>query len=280
VNGRTARLLVLVLALVTVGPASVGAQSLPTDLAFPTGPRPDSWHLWNGLAGGWNPPVLGDMLKVYRKFPFGNGQTLLTCDSHWRAGAHVTLTPTYARPGAFVGLSPWLFLDVDVSYGPGLAWFHYEFDGYGEPYDDDARSRIGRTEGLYHHVMANVVLKAAVWRFAWLLMGDTSWYHAKQHFFHWEIGTILKTGFDVRGKAFWLLETWKGLRVFANYEYYRYFPTAYVTQLVSGGVLALGWLPWGTSLLIQGGWHVDNPDWHGFKIWAAAFWEWDFPDVR
>ena len=271
------RLPVLVLALLGTLATPARAQSLPTDLHYPTGPRPDSWHVWNGTAVGWNPPVFGDMLKVYRKFPFGNGESLLTCDSHWRTGAHVTLTPTYARPGVFVGISPWLFLDLDLSYGPGLAWMHYLFDSYHEPYDPAARDKAGRTEGLYHHVMANVVLKAAWWRLALLQMVDVDWYQSKRYFFHWEIGTILKTGFDTRAKTFLLFEVWKGQRVFANYEYYRYHPTAYVTQLISGGVISQGWIPGGTSLLVQVGWHAENPDWHGVKFWAAAFWDWDFP---
>jgi len=277
VTGPAARFLALLLAVVAVGTSPARAQSLPTDLTFPTGERPDSWHLWTGAALGWNPPVLGTMVKAYRKFPFGTGQSLLTCDQHWRLGPHVTLTPTYARPGFFIGISPLLILDLDVSYGPGLAWFHYVFDSYRQPYDPASRDKVGRTEGMYHHVMINLVLKAAVWRFALLVMGDADWYQSKRHFFHWEIGTILKTGWDNRAKVFLLFETWKGLRVFANYEFYRYHPTAYVTQLVSGGVIAQGWLPWGTSILVQGGYHLENPDWHGFKIWAAAFWDWDWP---
>jgi hypothetical protein len=50
--------------------------------------------------------------------------------------------------------------------------------------------------------------------------------------------------------------------------------------LASGGCLLQGVLPAGTSLMALLGWHLENPDFSGLKVWVALFWDWDWPSDR
>ena len=82
------------------------AQSIPDIGNLPTGHRPNSLHVFDGLAVGVNPLVLGDQLKVYYKMPWGEGRSMLTADSHWRVGMNNIISPTYVRPAVMIGVSP------------------------------------------------------------------------------------------------------------------------------------------------------------------------------
>ncbi len=265
------------LVAVTAVALPAAAQSIPTDLHFPTGPREETLHVWNGVAGGANPLVLGDMIKVFRKMPFGNGESLLTCDQHWRLGAMMTMSPAYMRPALLIGISPLLILDIDLSYGPGFNFLHYTFDNYRAAYGPDARQFLSPTVGLWQQFTAQTVFKAAYGPVLLLQLTDVNYFYSKEYFFHWEIGTILHQGWDVRSKTFLAFEVWDGIRLFANYEFYKYFGSGFRTQLASVGLLLVGMLPAKGSLLFQLGQHIENPDFQGAKLWFAMFWDWDFP---
>ena len=269
------KLLLLAFALL-VFPALASAQSIPSAASLPTGHRPNSLHIFDGVAIGVNPLVLGDQLKVYYKMPWGEGRTLLTSDSHWRAGFNGTFSPTYIRPAVMIGVSPLLILDIDLHYGPAFNMSNYYFDSVDDNYDAQNFKRREQSFGIFHQTTANTTLKAAVGPVAVLEMFDAEHFDAPQPYFNWETGALLEDGYTIRSKTFLLYEFVANWRVFVNYEWFRYFGSDYQTQLVSAGVF-LAELPWHTNLMIQNGYHVQNPQFNGYKFWAAMFREWDFP---
>jgi hypothetical protein len=265
-------------AVVLLASLPAHAQSaINLDPDLPTGPREDSLHVWNGVAGGVNPLVLGDMIKVFRKMPFGNGETLLTSDSHWRLGAVATVSPTYVRPAILIGISPLLILDVDLHAGPGLNLVHYRFHGYGEDASPEARADMPISFGMFFQATANVLLKLAAWRVLLLQFVDVNAFYAPEPFYHWEMDTVVKSGFDTRSRTFLGFELVKGAHLIGSYEVYRYHESGWRTQWAALGFLFLGSLPGGTSAIVQVGQHIENEHFRGTRIWLALFWDWDFP---
>ena len=253
------------------------AQSIPDIGNLPTGHRPNSLHVFDGLAVGVNPLVLGDQLKVYYKMPWGEGRSMLTADSHWRVGMNNIISPTYVRPAVMIGVSPLLILDFDLHYGPGLNIAHYRYHSYTDSFDPVTFNGRKSGFGYFHQLTTNTVLKAGVGPIAVLEMLDVEYFDAPDYFFDWEIGAIIKTGWTTRSKTFLLWEFEKNWRVFVNYEWFHYYASDYQNQLVSVGLLLAGVLPYHISLLFQEGYHVQNPKFFGYKFWAAVFREWDFP---
>ena len=245
---------------------------------LPTGERPQSWHIWNASALGWNQPVLGDMIKVYRKMPWGEGKTLLTCDSHARAGGLGTISPYYMRPAVMLGISPLLIMDLDVHYGPGFNVLNHKFKSFRDHYEP---MKLGTPDDYmyaFHQFQANLLLKAAYWRFAVLSMNDFNYYKSKDYMFEWEAATIVKDGPDFRTKEFLLYEFIPNWRVYANYENYNYYPAHFMTELASTGIVYMRPSFHNLTVISQVGYHVHNTKYHGIKVWIAAIMEWDFPD--
>jgi len=265
--------------LTLVLPAAAVAQMIPSLADLPTGRRPPSWHIYNGTAAGLNGPVLGDMIKVYRKYPWGEGKTLLTSDSHWRVGSHNVVTPAYVRPGVMIGVSPLLIMDLDLHYGPILNFYDYQFDSFRDSYDPQNMGDVETWFTIRHEAQANLTLKAAVGPVAVLNLTDLDYWHSDEYWFSWEIATIMKDGFSLRNKTFVLYEFVPNWRIFLNYENYNYYESDYMTELVSSGVVVMH-PPWNNFMfLLQVGYHVYNPDFEGIKLWGAAVMEWDFPDA-
>lgn len=242
-----------------------------------TGAREDTLHIWNGVAAGLNPLVLGDMLKVYRKMPFGSGDTFLTSDSHFRVGALTTVCPTFFRPAILVGFSPWLFLDIDLHAGPGLNFLHYTFHSYDEDASPGARADKPYGFGMFFQATVNVLLKLAVWRLLLLDFVDINAFYAHEPFYHWEMDTIIRSGFDTRNRTFIGFEVFSTSYFVLSYEVYRYHESGWRTQWVAAGLFILGSLPGGTSVIFQVGQHLENDHFDGARIYLALFWDFDFP---
>ena len=261
-------------------PAAVWAQTIPTPGDLPTGRRPNSWHIFNGMAAGLNGPVLGDVLKVYRKMPWGVGDTLLNCDSHWRAGGQLMTTPAFIRPSVMAGFSPWLFMDLDVHYGTVINFTEVNFDSYNDSYDAQKPGEPDRYFTLQQQAQANLTLKMAAGPIAVLHFTDLDWWLSDDYYFNWEFATVVRDGFSLRNRTFLLYEFMKNWRIFINYENNNYFESYYMNELVSSGFVIMH-PPWNNFLwLFQLGYHVHNPDFEGLKVWSAFVMEWDFPDAE
>jgi hypothetical protein len=263
-----------------LGPSLALAQSLPSMTDVPTGPRPNSWHVWNGFALGVNQLVLGDQLKIFRKMPWGEGKHLLTTDSHWRAGLNSVFSPAYIRPAAMIGISPLLICDLELHYGPGFAVWYYKYKSLKDKYDPQNLGDAAEYFHMYHDVQANMTWRLAYGPVAVLSLTDLDYFSNNEPFFHWELATIVKEGFFVRNKSFLLFEFEKDWRVFFNYEIYRNFNSDFLAELLSSGFVVM-YPPFHNLLvIIQLGYHLRNPDFGGLKFWAAATMEWDFPDKK
>lgn len=271
------RLWIAIASLILIWPAIAQPQSIPSAADLPTGPRPDSYHIWNGLAFGINPVVLGDQFKVYRKMPWGEGKTLLTSDSHWRLGSINTISPSYLTPGILIGVSPLLIMDLDVHYGPAFNTMYYTYQSYRSRYDPSSLGEPRREIGVFHQATANLTLKAAVGPIAVLELVDQDYYYSEKYFFDWEVGTIIKEGWSTRSKTFLACEYATDRRLFINYEYFLYYPSAFQNQLASLGLLFTNLQPWNFTWIFQTGYHLEHPKFKGIKVWTAAFAEWDFP---
>lgn len=260
-------------------PSLAAAQMIPSLADLPTGKRPPSWHIFNGMAAGLNGPVFGDQLKVYRKYPWGEGKSLLTSDSHWRVGSHNTVTPLYVRPGAMIGVSPLLIMDLDVHYGPIINLNDYEFDSFRDNYDPQNMGEVERWFTVRHEAQANMTLKMAAGPVAVLNLTELDYWYSDDYWFSWEIATIMKDGFSLRNRTFVLYEFVPNWRIFVNYENYNYYESDFMTELVSSGLVVMH-PPWNNFMfLFQLGYHVHNPDFEGLKLWSAMAMEWDFPDA-
>ena len=226
---------------------------------------------------GANPIVFGDMIKVYRKMPWGEGRTLLTSDSHWRIGGHGVFSPAYSRPAVMIGVSPLLIMDLDVHYGPVINTINYTYDSYDDSYDPMNLGDNNQEIGYSHQFTANLTLKAAVGPVAVLHMADVDYFISEDYYFNWEIAAIVKDGWTNRQKTFLLWEFKPDWRMYLNYEWFRYFPAEFQNQLVSTGLLVTNKLPFGSSIILQHGYHLQHPKFFGYKFWMAVFAEWDFP---
>jgi hypothetical protein len=273
---RVARASLAACVLVGLAAGRSAAQSIPAETDLPTGPRAPSLHLWNGFALGTNPLVFGDLLKAYLKMPWGNGETLLTSDSHWRIGTHLTASPTYLRPAILIGVSPLLILDLDVHYGPGINTYHYTYGSYWDAYDPTSLGPRPPGIGVFHQATANLTLKAAVGPLALLSLLDVDRFWSDQFFFDWECGIIMKDGWDTRSKTFLAWELVKEQRLFVNYEWYRYHSSGFRSQLISAGAILTSKSFFGMTLIGQVGYHLKNEKFKGVKLWMALLREWDF----
>jgi hypothetical protein len=270
----------LVLLLAFVAPAGVFAQSIPSVGDLPTGPRPDSWHIWNGSAVGLNGPVFGDLCKIYRKMPWGEGKTLLTADSHWRLGLHNTISPVFYRPEAMIGVSPLLVLDVDVHYGPEINFTYNRFPSLRSHY---LPQNLGPATGnglIVQHAQANTVFKIGWGPLAVLQLTDLDYFKSNVVYFNWDVATLVKEGFFLRAKTMALVEFMKDWRFFLDYQNFHYFSTSFLSESAGGGFLVMN--PGFNHLMVitQINYYIHNPDFRGPTIFAAAVMEWDFPDKK
>ncbi len=274
------RRLLSALIIILVLPALAAAQSIPSATDLPTGKRPKSRHVWNAVAAGWNQIVFGDQIKLYRKLPWGQGKTLLTSDSHWRYGINAVMSPAYNRPAIMLGVSPLLIMDLDVSYGPGINVFQFTYDSYKVHFDPMDLGTPDYYGGVFHQAEANLVLKAAAWRFAVLHTTDFFYTYSKEYYFNWDAATIIKDGFMFRDKSFLLFQVAEEWRIFADYENFQHRNSAFLTELVATGFVFTRPAFNNFTFIAQLGYHTRNPQFSGLKYWAAAIMEWDFPDKK
>jgi hypothetical protein len=222
--------------------------------------------------------VLGDLIKVYRKMPWGNGETLLTSDSHWRLGSHNTITPTFVRPAVMIGVSPLLIMDLDVHYGPDLYFTYNRFPSGRSNYDPQNVGEPDEYMHWFHNAQANLTLKAAIGPVALLHMADLDWYKNNEWFFNWDVATLVKEGFFLRNRTFLAAEFQPNWRFFVNYENSKSFETDFLSEVASSGFIVMD-PDWNSlTVIIQLGYYIHNPDFKGLKPWAAMTMEWDFPD--
>jgi hypothetical protein len=261
-------------------PAAAFAQSIPTLTDLPTGPRPDSWHIWNGTAIGLNGPVFGDLIKIYRKMPWGEGTTLLTSDSHWRYGIHNTACPVFDRPAVLLGVSPLLILDVDVHYGPEIDYIYNNFSSLRDKYfPQHLPPSTGHTH-IVQHAQANTVFKIGVGPVAALTLNDFDYFKNNEPYFNWDVATIIKEGFVFRSKTMLLFEFMKDWRFMLDYQNIRYFETGWRNESAGAGFLVMN-PAWNHIMVIsQLNYYIHNPDFKGLLFWSAVVMEWDFPDKR
>jgi len=273
---RRTYLLSILIVFLTISLAK--AQMMPDLQDLPTGKRPNSWHLFTGFATGLNGPLLGSQIKAFRKMPWGEGKSLLTSDSHWRAGTHATVTPTFIRPAVMLGVSPLLITDLDIHYGPSVNFMQKNFESYDDKYDPQ---NLGDYDGyfeIYHQAEANLALKMAWGPLALLSLTDLDWLAAEDFYFHWELSTIVKDGFFLRHREFLLYEIEKNWRLFLIYENYKYFETDFLSEVAGTGLVVMVPEYHALMFIMEMGYYLHNPDFKGFKLWSAVTLEWDFPD--
>jgi hypothetical protein len=101
----------------------------------------------------------------------------------------------------------------------------------------------------------------------YLLMGDV--------WFSLEFQTIVDDGWHYTNKVFLLYEFEPGWRIGAMWENFHIFNSGYTRQIINFGFMADRKLFWNQSLIFLTGYHLENPDFVGLRLWTAILKEWD-----
>jgi hypothetical protein len=250
------------------------AQEVPS--IWPKGqPREAKWRAFNALAAGYNPIIFGDWFKVYRAIPITSGSHFLTRDSMVRYGAATMVSPLIAKAGPFVGISPLLILDLDVYWNQYMEFQKPSFDSIHDDYSPHILARKKKTFDVAQNFVFSSTLKLAYAGVILLNMLDVEYLYMQDIWLPIELYTVVDDGWHYTNRTYMFYEYEPGWRIGSMFETFHVLNSGFNRHIVHLGFMADRKLPLDHSLIFLTGYHVDNPDFFGLRIWTAILKEWD-----
>jgi hypothetical protein len=234
----------------------------------PAPPRVVHFRLASTLGAGFNELVGGWIAKPYVYVPYGSSKNWLFEQSHVRVGLNNVLSPAVARVGAFAGISPALFFDLNVNYWALLDWSAKRFPSMDSAYDTASRDRRP-TEFVFGHVFGlDATLKAAAGKGVLQSSWDLDRWLVPDKYFNIEIGTIIETGWRLHGQTVLGYMADERFAPLLEYEYLKYYPTEFEKHSFGAGLLVSNVIPYSNLVGIMA-YHLHNPDFSGWKFLFA-----------
>ena len=232
-------------------------------------PKVVHWRLGSTVGLGFNELIGGWIAQPYLYIPYGHSKGELFEQANFKVGSNNVISPNVARCGAFVGISPALFLDVNASYWALLDWSAVRFPSMNSRYDTRSRSER-HTEFVFGHVFGvNAQFKAAAGKIVLLSGWDFDRWLVPDKYFNIEIGTIIKTGYRLHGQSFLGFMVDDRFIPLLEHEYLRFYGTKYEKESAGVGLLVNNVVPY-SSLLGVVAYHLYNPDFQGWKFLIAV----------
>ena len=238
-------------------------------------PRVAKWRAFNAFGVGFNPIVFGDYLKIYRAIPITSGSHMLTRDSHIRLGGSTVVSPEMAKIGPFVGISPLLICDFDVTWNQYFEFYSRQFDSIHDSYDAHTLRAKDTSFQSGQNVIFSSVLKFAYAGVIVVNLFDIEYFYFQDTWFPIELYTIIDDGWDHYNKTFLLYEYAPGWRIGTMFETFHVINSGLNRHSLNFGFMADRKLPLDMTWVFLTGIHVDNPDFDGLRLWTAILKEWD-----
>ena len=184
------------------------------------------------------------------------------------------VSPLIARTGAFIGISPALFFDLDISYFSIFDWSAVFFDSMDASYAPHVRNEMD-TEFVYAHMLhGSATIKAAAGKVVLLSITEGARYWVPDKYFNIEVYSIIETGFSLKNQTLLGYKVSDKLIALIENEFFHYYPTEYEKDSFGFGLLLDQVIPYSSFLCITA-YHLENPDFRGWKFLFALIS--DFP---
>ena len=253
----------LVLTCLLFGAASAAAQLGPPP------PRVNHWRLASTVGLGANELIGGWIARPYIYIPYGDSENWLFEQAHVKVGPTWMVSPEIARAGASVGVSPALFLDLDLSYFTILDWSGKIFDSAHAAYDPHHREQIETEFVTGHMVTASATVKAAYKRLVMVSITEGTRWDVPEYYFDIEINAILEPGFSIRNQTILGCQLSEKLFYVTLNDFFHFYPSAYEKDSLLFGLMINNLIP-DSQWLIAAGFHLENPDFTGIKFLTAV----------
>ena len=238
--------------------------------------RRAKWRGNGAVAFGANELIFGGIARAFYAVPITKGKSFLTRDSNVRFGASTLVSPLVVKGGPFVGISPALVLDLDLYYNAYCEPFHAKYDSLDDDYSYWAVADKKKTVGFGQEFVASSTLKLAYAGVILVEMFDLHYFLFGHTWYSIEVVAIVDDGFHYTSKTLLLYEFKPGWRAGFMYDALYVFNSGYERDTLSVAFMGDRKLPWDWTMILSAGYHLNNSNYEGFKVWNAFLKEWDF----